>query len=87
MGQKDEINFKYASLKCPSYVKGLPEGARDTYISFCLCQFHFQLAIPTGTESKITWRAKLNAKHLSLVCGILKTETELLQGGDSHTPK
>lgn len=61
--------FQYASLKCPSYVKVLPEGARDTYISFCLCQFHFQFAIPTVQSSKIMWRKKLqlNANHLSLV--------------------
>lgn len=42
--------FQYAALKCPSYVKVLPGGARETYISFWLCKFHFQFAIPTGTE-------------------------------------
>lgn len=41
--------FQYASLKRPSYVKALPEGAGDTRISFWLSWFHLQFAIPTGT--------------------------------------
>ncbi|RMC16096.1 hypothetical protein DUI87_08305 [Hirundo rustica rustica] len=59
---------------------------KDNYSIIDKSQAHFSEEVP---NSKITRRKKLqlNANRLSLARGILKTQPELLQGGDSHTPK